>query len=211
MLARRCGSELVELPLPLGIRATDEWLDSLERLAGRKGGDSSSYRDRHLGRLARRMEWLVPFVFQHLDAGFIGDPVVFAGIKELLEFVGARIRFAVITNRKEHAKDLENLDGCPPILVWPTQLEIHRFLEGLLLAEEAEPMPGLLVTNNYGMSIAYPGMAAFEFGFPSVFRHCLYPRPFLGYQGALALLDGFANAVRAEEVNRLRYKALLEL
>ena len=37
--------------------------------------------------------------------------------------------------------------------------------------------------------------AVFEFGFPSPTRHALYPRPYLGFGGALAFADSMANTM----------------
>ena len=48
-----------------------------------------------------------------------------------------------------------------------------------------------------------------EFGFPSVYSHALYDRPFLGFQGFMAFVDTLANALRQGELQRAQ-RAMLE-
>jgi len=43
-------------------------------------------------------------------------------------------------------------------------------------------------------------VASVEFGFPSMYTHHLFERPFLGFRGFMAFVDSMANAIRLHEV-----------
>jgi nitrogenase molybdenum-iron protein alpha/beta subunit len=43
-------------------------------------------------------------------------------------------------------------------------------------------------------------VATVELGFPSIYNHCLFERPFLGFQGFLAFVDSIVNATRRQEL-----------
>jgi len=199
IICRRSGAKLLELPLPFGMSACDLWLRELGEHFGSQA-QAESYRDEQLSRLAPRLEWLVPFLFQNLPVAYIGDPYLLPGLYDLLHLVGADLRLAIVTNRRHHFNQAAvSLPGVE-CLVYPRQRNFIRFLLRRALEENIR----LLVTNNYGAAFPLPSTAVVEFGFPSVFYHALYPRPFLGYQGMLAMLDRLANSLRAEELARSR-------
>jgi len=202
-VARRTGAALVELPLPFGLRACEEWM----RVLGERFGvldRARAYVDRQLADLAPRLEWLIPFSFQNREAGYVGDPHLLPGFRDIVELLGARLRFAVITNRPAHlAAARPALEGIAA-LPWPKLRAYVRFLCRQLLERELH----LLVANNYGTSVPLPDAAVVEFGFPSVYAHALYDRPFLGYPGLLAFVDTLANALRQNDLARARAAAL---
>jgi nitrogenase molybdenum-iron protein alpha/beta subunit len=202
-LARRTGAAVVDLPLPFGLRASEEWL----RVLGDRFGVAErarAYVERQLAGIAPRLEWLVPFLFQNRTVGYVGDPHLLPGFREIVELLGARLRFAVLTNRPAHAAAAQPaLDGVAS-LAWPKLKAYLRFLCRQLLDGELH----LLVANNYGMSVPLPDAAVVEFGFPSVYSHALYDRPFLGFPGFLAFVDTLANALRQNDLSRARAASL---
>ncbi|MBN1772438.1 MAG: hypothetical protein JXB32_14305 [Deltaproteobacteria bacterium] len=202
-VARRTGAEVVELPLPFGLRACEEWM----RVLGERFGAvdrARAYVDRMLADIGPRLEWLIPFLFQNREVGYVGDPHLVPGFRDIVELLGARLRFAVLTNRPAHAglarPALEGVAGLP----WPKLKAFVHFLCRQLLDGELH----LLVANNYGMSVPLPDAAVVEFGFPSVYTHALYDRPFFGYPGFLAFVDTLANALRQNELARARAATL---
>lgn len=202
-ICRRSGAELLELPVPLGPRACDQWLRVLGERFERQD-QAENYRREQLARLAPRLEWLVPFLFQNLPAAYVGDPFLLPGLRDLLQLVGTDLRFAIVTNRRSHFNRVADSLDTLECLVYPR----HRRFIHFLLERSLQENVRLLITNNYGAAFPLPGTATVEFGFPSVFHHALYPRPFLGYPGTLALLDRLANSLRAEELAQARTRLL---
>jgi nitrogenase molybdenum-iron protein alpha/beta subunit len=191
--AKRTGARLIELELPFGLHATEQWVRTLAEVSGHTS-QAEAFIEAELAEVIPRLEWAVPFVFQNRSMGFIGDPHLLAGVKDLVETVGARLDFAVITNRAHHVHDAERRFPGLDLLVYPRQKELMSFLTRRRLGGP----PALTIANNAG--ILDRESAVLEFGFPSYFRHALYDRPFLGFAGALATLDSMANAIRWQEV-----------
>jgi nitrogenase molybdenum-iron protein alpha/beta subunit len=198
-VARRTGAELIELPLPFGLDATEHWLEVLgERFDARAA--ARAYADARLEPVARRLEWLVAYLFQNLEVGYAGDPHLLPGLADTVALLGGRLRCAAVTNRAAHARGLgQRLDGVE-LLIWPKLRAFCRFLVGQVLEHDIR----LLVANNYGVMFPLPDTAMVEFGFPSIFNHALYERPFMGFEGLLAFVDGLANDLRQQELARSR-------
>lgn len=203
-LARRTGAQVIELPLPFGLRATDEWLDTLGRRFKRERA-AAAYRDRHLREIIPRLEWLVPFAFQNLPVGYVGDPHLYPGFRDIVELLGARSAFAVFTNLRGHCKALTaTLPAELPVLVDPRLKGFANFVLEHVRREHV----GLLVTNNAGFAVPLHETAYVEFGFPSLYTHALFERPFLFHRGFMAFVDTLTNALRHKELELARFQAL---
>ena len=201
-LAKRTGARLVEMPLPFGLGASEAWVRKLGELFGREK-QADRFVDRELSLVVPKLEWVIPFLFQGRGVAFVGDPHLLPGFSEIVGMLGARLRYAIITNRPLHARGLEERVPGVPTCVHPKMKQLMRFVAGHAKRDK----PDLLVTNNTG--IAGSDGAILEFGFPSGFRHALYDRPFLGFAGALAFIDDMANAIRMHEVELARRNLIL--
>ena len=189
-LAARTGAQLVQAPLPLGFSSTEQFVRALGQALSRQP-QAEQFIERELAHVVPKLEWVIPFVFQNRRMAFVGEPHVWPGLRDLVELVGASMAFAVFTNRPAHARGLDM--GRVETLLHPKMKSLSRFLVTHTKRQELH----LLITNNTGILGAQA--AVFEFGFPSYFRHALYDRPFLGFRGALCLLDSLANAMRMHE------------
>jgi len=201
-LARRTGARLVEMPLPFGLGASEEFVRKLGVLSGRER-QAETFIDKELSRVVPKLEWLVPFLFQNRNVGFIGEPHVVPGLSEMVSMLGAELSYAVVTNRAMNARGLQEAVPETKLLVYPKMKEMMRFVTRQALERELH----LLVTNNVGIMGAQG--AILEFGFPSAFRHALYDRPFLSFAGALSFIDSMANALRMYEVELARRNMLM--
>ena len=192
-LARRTGARLVETALPLGLPATEAWVRQLGEALDRRE-QAEALVDRELSVVVPRLEWVVPYVFQTRSVGYVGDPHMLPGLASYLELLGASVAFAVIIDPAHHTGELPEDLGLDP-LVHPKMTAFTRFLSEHLNRAGAVDA---LVTNSAG-SQGHP-VATLELGFPSMYRHALYQRPFLGFGGALALADSLANSMRDHEL-----------
>jgi nitrogenase molybdenum-iron protein alpha/beta subunit len=198
-VARRTGAEILELPLPFGPKACEHWLRTLGEKFGRAEA-AQAYLDERLSRFIPRIEWLVPFVFQNLEVGYVGDPHLLPGFADIVELLGGQLRFAIVTNRATHLRISAPALDESRLLVWPKLKAFIRFLIEQVLEHDVR----LLVANNYGVTFPLPDTAVVEFGFPSLFQHALFERPFLGLDGFMAFVDSLANALRQTELARSR-------
>ena len=196
-LARRTGAELVTMPLPFGLAATEAWLSELGERFGRQEA-AARFIDREMAHIAPRIEWLIPFVFQGVNAGYVGDPHLLPGIEDILGLLGSRLCFGAITNKHTHLRELGERGRRDDLLVWPKHKSFLRFVSENVAAHNVR----LLVSNNAGVNFPLPDTTVVEFGFPSIFHHALFERPFLGYRGFLAFVDTLANALRRKELER---------
>ena len=196
-LARRTGAELLSLPLPFGLSATEQWLRTLGQRFDRSGA-AETFIDSQMAGIAPKLEWLIPFVFQGVGAGFVGDPHLLPGAEDIFELLGCDLRFASITNRRSHLRELGQRAQRDDLLLFPKRKTFLKTLQRTIRAENVR----LLVSNNAGVGLPLPDTAVVEFGFPSIFTHALFERPFLGYRGFLAFVDTLANALRWKELER---------
>ena len=195
--ARRTGARLLELPLPFGLSATEEFVRALGEAFDCRD-KAQAFIDAELSSIVPKLEWVIPFVFENRGIGFIGEPHVLPGLVDIVETLGARMRFAVLTNRSEHAAALPSFGDRFEILTYPRMREMSSFTSKVAGSGEVH----LVVTHNEGATTG--GAAMLEFGFPSMFRHALFDRPFLGFRGAISFIDLMANALRMHEVEIAR-------
>jgi len=193
-VAKRTGAGLIECDLPFGLAATERWVRQLGDALGREN-EAEALIDRELSEVVPTLEWVIPFFFENRRWGFVGDPHLANGLHEIAGTVGARLAFAVITNTPHHERELSReLVEEARVLVYPRQRTLSDFVHGAI----QEDVVSLVVAHSDAMSSRY--VAAVELGFPSMYSHCLYDRPFLGFHGFLALIDSMVNAIRRQEI-----------
>lgn len=195
MIASRTGARVIECELPFGLDASERWLEGI----GRELGVERRAReviDEELARVVPSLEWVIPFQFQGRRVAYVGDPHMALGMKEIAAMLGAELRAAVVTNPASHCAGLEDRLRPARLQVWPKQNAFRAFLQEAIESERVT----LLVTNHHGAS--FGNVAWVEVGFPTMYRHALYDRPFLGFQGLLSFVDLLANAARTHDVYR---------
>lgn len=202
LVARRTGAELIELPLPFGLTATEQWMRTLGERFDRAEA-AEAFIAANMQDIAPRLEWVIPFSFQGRSFGYVGDPHLLPGLKDTAELLGAALRLSIVTNNPSHGRKIEGADQLHKHIVSPT---LRKFMRHLLTHIEEERLD-VLVTNNMSMNLPLPDTAMIEFGFPALFQHALFERPFLGFRGFMAFVDTLANAVRQQELvrNRVRF------
>ncbi len=195
-VARRTGAKLITTDLPLGLPATEAWVKQVAVETGREE-QGKHLLDGELSRVVPSLEWVIPFVFQTRSVGYVGDPYMLPGLASYLDVLGASLAFAVIIDMPRHAADLpEEVTALgDQLLVYPKMGAFTRFLSRQLNGPAGADA---MITNSIGSQ--GHRVAALELGFPSVYHHELFKRPYLGFGGALAVANDLANAMRAHEV-----------
>lgn len=194
VLARRLNAKLVETSLPIGLQATEEWLRTIARQLG-VNDKAEALIESRLHIVVPKLEWVIPSLLQSRQIGYVGDPYLISGLVEFLDSMGVDVPFFVVTNAARHAGEIAAHVRERPHLIDPRQRTMSQFLRAQVRSDGID----LLIANNAGYVTDVP---TWEFGFPSLFRHALYDRPFFGFSGALAIADSIANAIQAGNVRK---------
>jgi nitrogenase molybdenum-iron protein alpha/beta subunit len=199
-LGKRLGLPVVETELPFGLDGTARWVRAVAAAAGVAERAEPAV-DTWLEAVVPPLEWVVPAVFLHRRASFIGDPHLVRGLLDYASELGLRRGPCVVTARAGHAPDLAERAADLDLLFEPTRDAMTRHLAPIRRGEV-----DLLVTNSTGASFIGGPTPVVELGYPSFFTHALYDRPFLGFEGALAVADTLANALRRIDLLRLHQR-----
>ena len=191
----------VAVDIPLGLRGSAEFLRRVGAAAGLDRAGIESLIDREyeravplIARAARRIEGLRIGVFL--------DSALAAAVAAFLTDLGAEVPFVALLGRADadetrFREAFQRLapPGSPPprtILCGPSRNEaVRRFLE---VASEA-PIPVAVGSTVQRLVLNRHLTFVVELGFPATGRHAIYPMPFLGFNGALALTQRILDAV----------------
>ncbi|MDI3326937.1 MAG: nitrogenase molybdenum-iron protein subunit beta [Alicyclobacillaceae bacterium] len=180
--------------VPMGIRGTDEFLQTISRLTGKpipeeirqeRGRAVDAMLDSHAYTHGRRV-------------AMIGDPDILLGVTAFLLEVGAEPVHIVCTNGDaEFKEEMERLLATSPYgasaKVWVGYDMWH--LRSLVFTEPVD----LLIGNSYLKQLALEAdIPLVRIGFPIFDRHHLHRYPIIGYQGALNMLQMIVNTVLDE-------------
>lgn len=191
LLARRCGVPRMELPLPLGVVATDRFCEVLAQLSGRplpasqvaeRGRLVDSYVDAHKYVFGKR-------------AVVYGEQDLVVGLAGLLAEVG--IVPVLCGSGAKSGRLRERIEAAAPDLAEPiTVLEAVDFTE---LEEHAATLrPDLVIGNSKGYALARRlEIPLIRVGFPIHDRVDGARLLHVGYRGTQQLFDRIANAVIA--------------
>jgi nitrogenase molybdenum-iron protein alpha/beta subunit len=184
----------VEAELPFGLPASERFVRQVAE-ACRRTPQAQRLIDSELAAVIPPLEWVGPFLFQDRRFAFIGDPYLRPGFRETIELLGGRLEFSVVTACRHHLAGPSRAASADSaeLLVEPRAAGLLRFLDERLAPGRLD----CLVTNATCIEAAAGrDFAVVEFGFPAYDVHALYDRPFLGFRGALALVDTIANRLR---------------
>ena len=192
LLAERTGARLLETGLPIGLDGTRRWVEEVGAFAGREARAKALARE-ELDRVASRLARVVPFYFLNRGVAIISDPHHLVGLAGLCADLGMRLRFAAALGREAHAPAALR-DGAAPGV--PVRYEL---LEGPSLfahLQEAGLAPGdvMICTGEFAQELRRR-LSVVEFGVPAYSHHAFTDEPFLGFEGALTLVNRMANAL----------------
>jgi nitrogenase molybdenum-iron protein alpha/beta subunit len=191
-LADRTGARLVETGVPIGIDGTCRWIETVAAACGREARAAALVRE-ETARIRERLAPVIPFYFLNRRAALLVDPHHLVGLAGLCEDLGVAVRYAAAFGRAAHLP-AELRDGVAPGVPVRCEAVVGRSVgAGLLAAGLAEG--DLVVCNGEWAAGMHRRFAVVEFGVPAFSHHALADVPFLGFEGALHLVDRMANAL----------------
>jgi nitrogenase molybdenum-iron protein alpha/beta subunit len=175
-----------DLPLPVGIEGTAAWLRALGKATGREAEAVSS--------IERELSLLVPdiqhVVTEHLagrNAVVVGDAHLGSALARFLGELGLEVEG--LFNISFTAAD--GVD-CP-VYENPSADQFAAFLAD-------NPVDIAVGSGVFGYLATRDKVEYVELGFPSYNTHALYPKPYLGFQGARCIVDRLFNALLSRDV-----------
>lgn len=188
-LAQRTGALLVETELPFGLPKASRFMRDVGAAAGR-AAEAEAFIDAELSRVVPRLKWIIPQYFLNRRAGFMGDPYLLGGFRDIADDLGMKLEGAIVRGRAAHGGGRADAG----VLYEPPAMsdEVRRFMD----------LPLDLFVSTW-CEHEWPALKSptMEFGFPSYRHHALSDRPFLGFNGFLAFVERMA-----DELTRPRRK-----
>jgi nitrogenase molybdenum-iron protein NifN len=201
VLRERHGSRVFRIGWPLGLRATDEYVKSIESVTGKSA--AAELKDER-GRLLDAMADGHKYTFG-LKAAVYGEEDLVVAICGFLAEIGVRpVLCATGSKSGRFAEWLEN--ASPGISAETRIIEGADFAN---IAEEARKAgPDIMIGHSKGSSTARElGIPLIRTGFPIHDRFGAPRSLILGYRGAMELFDRIVNAVleKRQSVSSIAY------
>jgi len=187
-LEKKCEVPGKMLELPIGVGATDEFINAL-RLAGDTAVPREMERER--GRLIDMISDMSQYLHQKKVAIF-GDPDHLTSMTRFLVEIGMEPAIIVTgTPGKKWEKKIREI--CAPV---NEKVEVHAFSDIHFLHQWVKANPvDLLMGNTYGKFVAKSENLPFvRFGFPILDRVGHRAFPLLGYSGGMRLVEKITDA-----------------
>ncbi len=196
ILSERLKTPVMEFDYPVGFEQTGDILKRVSEYFEIR--DASTFIERETEAIVRRVESLIEQYLIRLRVFYCGDPILFNSIKSMLELVGMKIEYAIISNTSEKSSYVK--EPIKNIIFEPSINDV--FEVGLKMAREDKID---LYVGNSDMSSYFigSGKAAVEIGFPSYFSHCIAEIPYVGYRGYMHLLNRIIKELRFAEVRKV--------
>lgn len=186
-LAARTGARLIVADLPLGLDGTARFLGVVGEATGRQA-EARRAIERGLARAVPMLRTVLSLLGDDLAVAILSDPFLARAMKAAFEEVGLRVPLTGV------------LAGRPR---FPTEdLGEGRVMEDPSLfdwvdavGEAARAGARLVVGSGYAEFSAYKArVGLLETSYPSRLTHFMTPRPTLGFDGFLDLMDRVVNA-----------------
>jgi nitrogenase molybdenum-iron protein beta chain len=185
-------------PLPIGITATDDFLDKVTQITGTKIPDQLR---QERGRLIDAIVDANQYLFGRRVAIF-GDPDLVTSLTRFISELGMEpIVLCTGTKSNEIIKDIEALNRKwgyhPDLLVGSDLYEFHQRIK----INKVD----LILGNSKGVDIAKEeGIPLIRVGFPVYDRLGYHRRSIIGYKGGINLVDLIANTILEYEYHEAR-------
>jgi nitrogenase molybdenum-iron protein alpha/beta subunit len=187
IVAERTGARLLETGVPCGLEGTRAWLEAVGEALGVRAR-AAKLVESELDRIVPRIARAVPFYFLNRGAAIFADPYLMPGLAGLCAGLGMRVRLSAFMARGKN--DLPGEGGAPVTVSEPLQADLDRMVSGAGLRSN-----DLVICNGEMSNFFRRRYAVLELGVPSYTHHVFPDAPFLGFTGALQLIDRMAGAL----------------
>lgn len=193
------GRTMVNLDLPVGLAGTTNFLKTLAGTAGVDGALVDSVVDRELSRIVPRIAHAARRLSGTRVAVFADTPLA-AGLVAWLTELGCEVPQVFLIDGPEasekafrSAAERMGASFARPVdvFVGPSR---DKALAAFAGESDREFIP-IVVGTSFQKRAMTGERAVIEIGYPSVDKHWLYPLPWMGYAGALALAQRLVDAV----------------
>jgi len=210
VLEERCGQKTLEVPLPIGIEATREFLLSV--------GDVTGQADRARAVVDAEMRRVMPFVAPVLEDTLGKKVAISADAANLVawtrfcaEMEMEPVLCCCVQDRPEVEDEIREVLSAegrrvpfqPRVLIDPTRREIQEALR----EHPVDLMIGSAVEGWDAEQLGIPHLQAF---LPMFDEHCLFDRPTLGFSGVLAQADRLKRILGWGRNRRMRQDHMVE-
>lgn len=194
ILGERTGVRVLDVDLPVGLDATVAWVESLRGALALPAAATVAM-ELAAGRSYRRASKAVMRHMVNRTFAICTETVLAAKVAAMVAELGGEVK--LLATAGEPLAETE-LDLAETVLENPTMDQVSAALREV--AGEAQGWPVLIGTER-ALSAAAPGQfAVVPLGFQAGGTHHLFPAPFVGFGGALSLLDRIGNAIALREL-----------
>jgi len=200
IVAEATGADVIDTDLPIGLEGTTRWITHVGNATGRE--DRAAFViDRGLDRAVRTLDRARSRFLEDRVAAIAADPHWAPGLVEYLTELGIRTPVVAVRSRHDDAANalrstVERLSLAPKVLV---DHDTASFREAIETADDGHGVDVVLGSSSERDAALMNGPGFIELGFPSYMHHALFPRPLLGFNGALRLAEELVNTVRLRE------------
>ncbi len=183
------SGEKLLMPMPFGIKKTDEFLMKLSELFGKPVPEElKAERGRAVDALTDAHQYLHGKKF-----AIFGDPDYLIGIVSFLLELGA-IPYHILCSRttKKFEKEMKALLATSPFGA-TSKIYINKDLWHMRSLLVTDPVDGMIGDTHGKWAARDAGIPLFRIGFPLIDRVTLHRYPVVGYQGAVNILSMIAN------------------
>lgn len=197
----RSGTRL-ELPQPLGFKATEAMLATLARHTGREQ-QVGVFIDETRRSLETALLSTVAKGLSGRGAMVVGDPWRARGLTQALEELGLDVSAVVFLRRQDRLPTWarEGTWARRTVLCDPPYASVQELMEQGVKEGSLDIVVGAGLFRD---AAELEGLASVEIGYPSYLEHFLVPSPFMGFQGILNLAQRLDNALGLRQYRRYR-------
>jgi len=186
LLDTKCGVQYELLKLPIGIRATDMFVETLKRLGGVIDDELEVERGKAIDAITDMQQY-----FYQKKVALVGDPDQLVALTEFLTDLGFSVRHVITgTPGKKFISRVKEAAGTDAINV--RESSDYFYLHQLIKNEKVD----LIMGNTYAKYMARDmDIPLIRIGFPIYDRIGHQYFPTVGYKGALRLVEKMLNAL----------------
>jgi nitrogenase molybdenum-iron protein alpha/beta subunit len=193
ILARKTGAALLPLGIPLGLGGSAVWLRDAAEACGVSGKTASAVLGRELAEAHCLARMAVGGGLAGKKIWFTGDPYLGEAVCAFACELGMGVAGVCLSCAGGKWGEAEKIFPGRPILRDFRVREYSNAVQNLFSRGDCD----LLISNSIGRRSGLLKLAGLDFGFPSYRYHALLSAPFLGFKGAVNLIERWFNAARS--------------